>query len=83
MKAYQVFKGEQDKHGNQRYDLIATYLDRERALQHCKELAESTPLYGDLLEEGEWYGNGKFKSWDAIGWDRVSIAEFREIEITE
>jgi len=83
MKAYQVFQGEQDRHGRQQYDLVATYLARERALQHCKELAESIPLYGDLLEEGEWYGNGKFKSWDAIGWDRVSIAEFREIEITE
>jgi hypothetical protein len=83
MKAYQVFKGEQDKHGYQRYDLISTYLDRERALAHCKQIAESTPLYGDVLEEEEFYGEGKFKSWVAIGWERVTIAQFEEIDIIE
>lgn len=83
MKAYQVFKGEQDKHGRQHYDLVATYLDKERALVHAKQIAESTPLYGDVLEEGEFYGGGKYKSWDAIGWERVTIAQFQEIEITE
>lgn len=83
MKAYQVFKGEEDKHGKQYYDLQATYLDRDRALQHCAQIATNTPLYGDTLEEGEFYGEGKYKSWDAIGWSRVTIAEFREIEITE
>lgn len=83
MKAYQVFKGELNKHGHQEYDLVATYFDKDRALQHCKEIAEGTPLYGDVLEEGEWYGNGKYKSWYAIGWERVTIARFEEIEITE
>jgi hypothetical protein len=83
MKAYQVFKGELDKHGHQRYDLIATYLDKDRALTHCKEIVANTPLYGDTLEEGEFYGSGKFKSWDAIGWERTTIAQFEEIEITE
>jgi lipoprotein NlpI len=83
MKAYQVFTGESDKHGRQQYDLVATYLDRERALQHCKEIAESTQLYGDILEETEFYANGKYKSWTAIGWERVDIAQFQEIEITE
>ena len=83
MKAYQVHSGEYDKHGRQRYDLVATYLDKEKALAHCKQIAEATPLYGDILEEGEWYGNGKGKSWYAIGWDRVIIAKFEEIDITE
>jgi hypothetical protein len=83
MKAYQVFNGEQDKHGHQRYDLVATYLDKEKALAHCKQIAESTPLYGDTLEESAFYGEGKSKSWDAIGWERVTIAKFEEIEITE
>ena len=83
MKAYQVFKGELDKHGHQRYDLIATYLDKQRALDHCKQIAEAEPLYGDILDEGEFYGGGKYKSWDAIGWERVTIAQFEEIEITE
>ena len=83
MKAYQVFKGELDKHNRQRYDLIATYLDRQRALDHCKQIAEAEPLYGDVLEEGEFHGSGKYKSWDIVGWDRVTIAHFEEIEITE
>ena len=83
MKAYQVFKGELDKHGRQYYELIATYLDRQRALNHTAKIAVETPLYGDTLEEGEFYGHGKYKSWDAIGWERITIAEFREIEITE
>lgn len=83
MKAYQVFKGEQDKHGYQRYNLVATYLDKEKALAHCKQIAESTPLYGDVLEEGEFYGEGKYKSWKAIGLNLVTIAQFQEIIITK
>ncbi len=83
MKAYQVFKGELDKHSHQRYDLIATYLDKEKALAHCAQIATDTPLYGDTLEEGEFYGGGKYKSWDAIGWERVTIAQFEEIDIIE
>ena len=82
MKAYQVFEGDTDKHGRQIYELVATYLDKEKALQRCKEIAEATPLYGDVLEES-CYANGKVKSWTAIGWERVDIAEFREIQIIE
>ena len=83
MKAYQVFEGDTDKHGRQTYNLVATYLDKEKALQRCKEIAETTQLYGDTLEESEYYANGKCKSWTAIGWERVDIARFEEIEITE
>lgn len=83
MKAYQVFSGEQDKHGHQRYYLVATYLNKETALEHCRQIAEDTPLYGDILEESESYGYRKYKSWDAVGWDRVTIARFEEIEIIE
>lgn len=83
MKAYQVFKGEQDKHGHQRYDLVATYLDKDRAFQHAEQIARETPLYGDVLEFDGWYGNNKYASWSAVGWERVCIAQFTEIEITE
>ena len=83
MKAYQVFKGEDDKHGFQRYDLIATYMDREKALAHCKQIAEAEPLYGDILIEGEFYGGGKYKDWDARGWNIVTLARFTEIDIIE
>jgi hypothetical protein len=83
MKAYQVFSGEQNKHGNQIYDLVATYLDKDRAIEHARQIAQDTPLYGDILEEGEFFGDGKFKEWDAIGWERVCVSRFQEIEITE
>jgi hypothetical protein len=84
MKAYQVFKGYTDNYDNQQYELVSTYLDRERALQHCKDIAESTKLYGDnFLEEGQFYDNGKYKVWTLIGWSREDIAKFEEIEITE
>jgi hypothetical protein len=83
MKAYQVFEGVLDKHGHQKYILVATYLDKDRALQHCRQIAEATPLNGDVLEEGEFYAEGKCKSWTAIGWQWVDIAQFEEIQITE
>lgn len=83
MKAYQVFYGELDKHCHQKYHLVATYLDKEKALDHCKQIAESTPLYGDKLEEEDFYNEGKYKSWYAIGWERVEISQFKEIDIIE
>jgi hypothetical protein len=84
MKAYQVFEGDTDKHGRQIYNLVATYLDKEKALQHCKQIAErDTLLHGDVLEEGEFYANGRIKCWTAVGWERLNIARFEEIEITE
>jgi hypothetical protein len=84
MKAYQVFAGEEDKYGHQRYDLVAIYLDKERALSHCKQIAESNVYKDEILEEGEFYGGpGVYKNWDLIGWSRVTIARFAEIDITE
>ena len=84
MKAYQVFKGEKDVHGRQQYDLISTYLDRERALAHCKQIAESRLVDSDVFTLEEYfYGKGKFKNWVAIGWERVIIAQFQEIDIIE
>jgi hypothetical protein len=83
MKAYQVFTGEVSKHGHQIYDLVATYFNKEKALEHCKDIAEAASINGDILEESKFYSDGKYKDWDAIGWDRFTIARFEEIEITE
>jgi hypothetical protein len=84
MKAYQVFEGEEDKHGRQIYNLLATYLDKDRALAHCTQIAVNAKLYdGDILEESQFYNINKSKDWDIIGWDRVTIVRFVEIEITE
>jgi hypothetical protein len=79
-KAYQVFKGEEDKHGHQQYDLQATYFDRDRALDHCKQIVEADEFKNEKIEEAE-YGNGKYKSWTAIGWTFVTICRLEEIEI--
>lgn len=80
-KAYQVFKGEVDKHGFQHFELVATYFDKQKAFDHAKSIAESTPLYGEALEESGWYCDGICLDWDAVGWDRVTIARLNEIRI--
>jgi SRSO17 transposase len=84
MKAYQVYKGDLDEHGHAyTYELIATYLDKNRAFEHAKQIADETPLYGDKLEFDGWHGNGKYCSWSAMGWDTMIISRLTEIEITE
>jgi hypothetical protein len=78
MKIYQVYSGEEDKHGFQREYYIATYASKEKAMEHCERIVEGTPLLGDILEEveGEWG-----KHWDAIGWSRVTICALYEREV--
>jgi len=83
-KAYQVFKGDLNKHGFQQFELMATYFDKQEAFDHAKSIAESTPLYGEeVLEESDWYlcDDGTCFEWDAIGWERVTIARLNEIRI--
>jgi hypothetical protein len=84
MFAYQVFKGDCNKHGNQIYELVATYLDIEKAISHCNQIVSSTPLYGDELEEGDYVNNNLIvRYWDAVGWERLTICEMRTIQITQ
>jgi hypothetical protein len=84
MKAYQVYKGDENKHGFQDYELQATYLSKEKALEHAKKLVDETPLYGDKLIEEDWYGpNKQYKDWTAQGWTFVCICRIEEIDITE
>ena len=80
MKAYQVFEGGTDKHDNQYYKLIATYLDKDKALAHSKMIAEAVQLHGDTLEH---HDDDKYPAWIAHGWSFVTIAQTREIDITE
>jgi hypothetical protein len=83
MKAYQVHKGDENKHGFQEYELKATYLSKEKALEHAQKIVAETPLYGDKLIESDWFGDGKYKDWTAHGWTYVTICRIEEIEITE
>jgi hypothetical protein len=83
MKVYQVYRGDENKHGFQEYELKATYLSKEKALEHAQKIVDETPLYGDKLIDGEWYGDGKYKSWIAHGWTFVCICRIEEIEIIE
>ena len=80
-KAYQVFQGDIDKHGFQKFELMATYFDKQKAFDYAKSIVESIPLYGDVLEESGWYCDGTCFDWDAVGWDRVTIARLNEIRI--
>jgi hypothetical protein len=49
MKIYQVFSGEENKHGFQVYYLYAVYFDKEKALNHAQQIVNRTPLDGDKL----------------------------------
>ena len=84
MKAYQVNKGYLDKHGRQQYELVATYLDKQKALEHCEKIVKETPLYNeDIINFDGWWGGGKYASWSILNWEQETIARFEEIEITE
>lgn len=83
MKAYQVHKGDENKHGFQEYELQATYLSKEKALEHAERIVSETPLYGDVLTDSGWFGNGKYRNWTAEGWNFVYICRIEEIEIVE
>ena len=90
MKAYQVFSGGLDKHGREYQELVATYIDKQRAFDHAEKIANETPLYGDILEFDVFYGDGKHASCtvftinsNSTGWERVTIARWEEIEVIE
>lgn len=83
MKAYQVFNGDYDKHGRQYYELDSTYFDKERALHRCNEIIGDDEFKNETVVESEWYGDGKYKSWDIMGHDIITICKMKQIEITE
>lgn len=90
MKAYQVFKGEENKHGFQEYDLQATYLSKEKALEHAQKLVADTLLSdNEHIEEANWSDNGKYKSWyiPDYAWGevykRIHICRVEEIDIID
>jgi hypothetical protein len=83
MKAYQVFTGDFDKHGRQYYELHSTYFSKERALEKCKEIVEAEVMETETVIENKWYGGGKYKSWDVVGLEEMTICRIEEIEITE
>ena len=76
--AYQVFKGEEDKHGHQRYDLLATYFDKAKALEHCKQIVEDDEFKNEYIRVDDY---PSCRSWTAVGGSYVTICELREIEI--
>jgi len=76
--AYQVFKGEEDKHGHQRYDLLATYFDEAKALEHCEQVVEADEFKNEQIGVYDYPGG---RSWTAVGWSYVTICELRKIEI--
>ena len=84
MKAYQIFTGEYMETGDYtHFELVATYLDKERALKHCEELVEKTPLYGEKLIENDFNEITGIKDWDTYGWNISTIVRLKEIDIIE
>ena len=81
MKAYQVFKGDTDKHDHQTWELMVTYLSKDRALEYANKMVSETKLYGDTLVVGDWKNDSQY--WYAHGWSYIGICRVDEIEITE
>lgn len=84
MRAYQVHYGSTDKHDRQTWELKATYLSKERALERCERIVSEEKLGdGDVIEAGKWTDDGKQRVWYVHGWDYVGLCRFEEIDITE
>ena len=83
MKVYQVFSGEENKHGYQVYDLHAVYLDKEKALNHAQQIVNRTPLDGDKLIDEGWDEKRRCRHWIAHGWGFTTICKIEEIEVIE
>jgi hypothetical protein len=83
MKAYQVFKGDYDKHGRQYYELDSTYFDRERALQRCKEIIEDDEFKNETVKNDTEFNCEEYMSWYIPGWDTITICKMEQIEIAE
>lgn len=79
VKAYQVFKGELDKHDKQQFELVATYLSRDRAMEHCEKIVKEDPDGKDA----ESTIREKYAVWLVKGWYYVDICKMEEITITE
>jgi len=79
MKAYQVFSGDLDKYDDQYYDLQATYLNKQHALEHCEQIVAKDIDGKDAkkIEKDNWV------AWIVEGWHIVTICKMEEIEITE
>lgn len=81
--AYQVFKGDNDKHDRQTWELIGTYLNKDKAEELAHKIVNDTPLYGDKLIDEGWGKDESYRVWSANGWDYVGICKIKKIEITE
>lgn len=86
MTIYQVYSGDTDKHGRQTKEYLATYLDKEKAIEHCHEIVNKLKLQGEDIEEGEWGKDSNIERgiiWTAKGWDYVDICYLYERSITQ
>ena len=81
--AYQVFTGDEDKHGRQTWELLGTYLNKDKAEEHANKIVSETELRGDNLIDEGWEKCGSYRMWMAHGWDYIGICKINKIEITE
>jgi hypothetical protein len=84
MIAYQVFTGDTDKHGRQTYELQATYLDNAKAMEHCHRIIKNDTLKNEHIEKHALLSKEtETISWNAVGWDIVTVCQMNKITITE
>lgn len=86
MKIYQVYSGDTDKHDRQTEDYLATYLDKEKALEHCRQIVAALEEEGEDIEERKWGKEDNIESgiiWTAHGWNYVNVCYLYERFITK
>jgi hypothetical protein len=79
MKAYQVYSGDVDSNENQKYELVATYFDKDAALAHARQIANQDASHNNEVTEVQY--NSTRTYWYQHGWIYVDVAKIEEITI--
>ena len=75
-RVYVVFKGFMNKHDHQDFDMVCVFEDFEEAKRFVVE-------HPTMLEDGvdKFVESDGYARWDAHGWDYVTLAEVRPVEL--
>jgi hypothetical protein len=81
MKAYQVFECGMNKHDFPYTNLVATYLDYDKAIKHGREIALKEAGNDELTLNNSTASKDVY--WTVKDWVIITVAEVKEIDIVE
>jgi hypothetical protein len=79
MTIYQVYEGKMNKQDQQIEWHEASYLERQKALDHTTRILEK--YVGETIEEH--MSSDGIKTWSVVGWDRVDVCILYVRETTD